>query len=56
MPINGKISVTFRQSNDKNLYCLYGNNGFEKTSFIRCAKLLFLGTGLNETLMIICYH
>lgn len=44
----GKVSVTFRQSNDKNLYCLYGNNGFGKTSFIRCAKLLFLGTGLNE--------
>lgn len=44
----GKISVTFRQSNDKNLYCLYGDNGFGKTSFIRCAKLLFLGTGLNE--------
>lgn len=44
----GKVSVAFRQSNDKNLYCLYGNNGFGKTSFIRCAKLLFLGTGLNE--------
>lgn len=44
----GKVSVTFRQSNDKNLYCLYGNNGFGKTSLIRCAKLLFLGTGLNE--------
>lgn len=44
----GKVSVAFRQISDKNLYCLYGNNGFGKTSFIRCAKLLFLGTGLNE--------
>ncbi|ANV97884.1 hypothetical protein BBW65_03300 [Helicobacter enhydrae] len=44
----GEKSVVFRQHDSKKLYCLYGNNGFGKTSFIRCAKLLFLGTGLNE--------
>lgn len=42
----GEVCVEFRQDENKNLYCIYGNNGFGKTSFIRCAKLLFLGTGL----------
>lgn len=41
----GEVSVEFHKQNDKNLYCIYGDNGFGKTSFIRCAKLLFLGTG-----------
>lgn len=39
----GKVDVEFRQNDAKNLYCIYGDNGFGKTSFIRCAKLLFLG-------------
>ena len=41
----GEVSVEFQKQNGKNLYCIYGDNGFGKTSFIRCAKLLFLGTG-----------
>lgn len=41
----GEVSVEFQKQNGKNLYCIYGDNGFAKTSFIRCAKLLFLGTG-----------
>lgn len=40
----GEVSVEFAAKEDKQLYCIYGNNGFGKTSFIRCAKLLFLGT------------
>ena len=41
----GEQSVEFERKEGKNLYCIYGDNGFGKTSFIRCAKLLFLGTG-----------
>lgn len=41
----GEQSVEFKKQEGKNLYCIYGDNGFGKTSFIRCAKLLFLGTG-----------
>ncbi len=41
----GEVSIEFRKD-FKNLYCIYGDNGYGKTSFIRCAKLLFLGTGL----------
>lgn len=44
----GKVEVEFRKVERKNLYCIYGNNGFGKTSFIRCAKLLFLGVGVKE--------
>ena len=44
----GKVEVEFRKVEGKNLYCIYGNNGFGKTSFIRCAKLLFLGIGVKE--------
>ena len=44
----GKVEVEFRKVEGKNLYCIYGNNGFGKTSFIRCAKLLFLGVGVKE--------
>lgn len=44
----GKVEVEFRKVEGKNLYCIYGNNGFGKTSFIRCAKLLFLGMGVKE--------
>lgn len=41
----GKIEVDFIPHPNKNIYCIYGNNGVGKTSFIRCAKLLFLGSG-----------
>ncbi|MGX3044098.1 hypothetical protein [Helicobacter sp. T3_23-1056] len=41
----GEQSIDFERQDGKNLYCIYGDNGFGKTSFIRCAKLLFLGTG-----------
>ena len=44
----GKVEVEFKKIEGKNLYCIYGNNGFGKTSFIRCAKLLFLGMGIKE--------
>lgn len=44
----GKISISFRKDK-RNIYCIYGNNGSGKTSFIRCAKLLFLGTGLDSS-------
>ena len=42
----GKVEIEFKKVEGKNLYCIYGNNGFGKTSFIRCAKLLFLGAGV----------
>ena len=42
----GKVEVEFKKVERQNLYCIYGNNGFGKTSFIRCAKLLFLGVGV----------
>lgn len=46
----GEVSVEFDKRGG-NLYCIYGDNGFGKTSFIRCAKLLFLGTGgANENI------
>lgn len=44
----GKVEVEFKKLEGKNLYCIYGNNGYGKTSFIRCAKLLFLGIGVKE--------
>ncbi len=44
----GKVEVEFKKLEGKNLYCIYGNNGFGKTSFIRCTKLLFLGVGVKE--------
>lgn len=44
----GKVEIEFKKVEGKNLYCIYGNNGFGKTSFIRCAKLLFLGAGVKE--------
>lgn len=44
----GEVSVEFRKQDGRNIYCIYGNNSFGKTSFIRCAKLLFLGTGLES--------
>lgn len=44
----GAQSVEFRREGEKNLYCIYGDNGFGKTSFIRAAKLLFLGAGILE--------
>lgn len=44
----GEQSVEFRREEGKNLYCIYGENGFGKTSFIRAAKLLFLGAGILE--------
>ncbi|WP_334087968.1 ATP-binding protein, partial [Helicobacter typhlonius] len=31
----GKVEVEFKKCEEKNLYCIYGNNGFGKTSFIR---------------------
>ena len=42
----GEVSVEFKPNGDKNLFCIYGDNGFGKTSFIRSAKLLFLGTNM----------
>ncbi|PAF46111.1 hypothetical protein BKH46_08985 [Helicobacter sp. 12S02634-8] len=43
----GKVEVDFNAiSATKNIYVIFGDNGYGKTSFIRCAKLLFLGTGL----------
>lgn len=44
----GLNEIRFLKKQDKNVYCIYGENGFGKTSFIRCAKLLFLGSGLNH--------
>ena len=44
----GEVSVLFNKLPNKRLYCIYGDNGFGKTSFIRCAKLLFAGVGLEE--------
>ncbi|MGI0407204.1 AAA family ATPase [Helicobacter himalayensis] len=44
----GQVEVEFKKCEGRNLYCIYGNNGFGKTSFIRCAKLLFLGVGVKE--------
>ena len=44
----GEVSVDFRADGGKKLFCVYGDNGFGKTSFIRSAKLLFLGTGGSE--------
>ncbi len=44
----GQVDIEFVQQDSKNLYCIYGDNGYGKTSFIRCAKILFLGTGLND--------
>lgn len=42
----GRVEVEFKKQENKNLYCIYGNNGYGKTSFIQCAKILFLGIGL----------
>lgn len=44
----GRVEVNFTQMQDKNIYCIYGKNGFGKTSFINCARLLFLGSGLLD--------
>ncbi|RDU60088.1 hypothetical protein CQA44_10850 [Helicobacter sp. MIT 14-3879] len=45
----GRVEVNFGEKIEgKNLYCIYGNNGFGKTSFINACKILFLGTGLKE--------
>lgn len=48
----GKVEVEFKKQERRNLYCIYGDNGFGKTSFIRCAKILFLGVGLNNETII----
>lgn len=46
----GSVEVEFgRKIEGKNLYCIYGNNGYGKTSFINACKILFIGTGLKET-------
>lgn len=42
----GEQSIEFTQNDDKNLFLIYGDNGYGKTSFIRSCKLLFLGSGL----------
>jgi hypothetical protein len=39
-------SINFDQMNNKNIYLLFGKNGFGKTSFIRSIKLLFAGSGM----------
>lgn len=44
----GEVSVEFKKQEGKNLYCIYADNSLGKTSFIRCAKLLFLGTGTQS--------
>ena len=43
-----EVSVNFKQVEGKNLYLIYGDNGFGKTSFIQAAQLLFLGTGFES--------
>lgn len=45
----GRVEVDFIRIPNKNLYCIYGYNGYGKTSFISCAKLLFLGSGILES-------
>ncbi|WP_104748434.1 AAA family ATPase [Helicobacter cetorum] len=42
----GKQELLLEKEKDKNLYLIYGRNGFGKTSFLRSLKLLFLGSGL----------
>ncbi|WP_300447292.1 AAA family ATPase [uncultured Helicobacter sp.] len=44
----GKVEVVFKHIEGKNLYCIYGNNGFGKTSFINACKIAICGSGLNE--------
>lgn len=44
----GEQTIKFDQEKGKNLYLIYGNNGYGKTSFLRSIKLLFLGSGLLE--------
>lgn len=41
-------NIEFDELANKNLYLIYGNNGYGKTSFIRALKILFLGSGLND--------
>lgn len=43
---NNIQSINFDQMNNKNIYLLFGKNGFGKTSFIRSIKLLFAGSGM----------
>lgn len=43
---NDVQSINFNQMNNKNIYLLFGKNGFGKTSFIRSIKLLFAGNGI----------
>ena len=43
---NDVQSINFNQMNNKNIYLLFGKNGFGKTSFIRSIKLLFAGSGI----------
>lgn len=49
----GKSEINFSpandKANDKNVYCIYGENGFGKTSFMTCCKLLFIGGGLLDS-------
>nr|WP_314390410.1 AAA family ATPase [uncultured Campylobacter sp.] len=42
----GQQSIEFDRQDNKNIYLIYGQNGFGKTSFIRSIKLAFAGSGL----------
>lgn len=42
----GQQSIEFDRQGNKNIYLIYGQNGFGKTSFIRSIKLAFAGSGL----------
>lgn len=44
----GKQSVEFEEKNDKNVYLIYGRNGFGKTSFITALNILFSGTPISN--------
>ncbi len=45
----GTQVVNFKSKEDKNLYLIYGDNGFGKTSFIKSLKLLFKGTPFSKS-------
>lgn len=37
----GEVSVEFRKQDERNIYCIYGNNSFGKTGFIRVQNYYF---------------
>lgn len=44
----GAVEVEFPHIEGKNLYCIYGQNGFGKTSFINACKIAICGSGLRD--------